>query len=95
LQKKIKQNNLDSGSIYLLSLYLQTLPKYNETPIKIFKAINRLRQSFPTHTDTVEGFQDAIKFLGLCYPIRNYNEAWQIVLSKYLSALDTIFEILT
>jgi len=94
LAKLVLQSESVKGSINLLEAYLKTLPTYNETPIRIFRAINKLRQAYPIHTDTVDGLQNALKLLGLTYPIENYNISWQKVLSAYFNALSITFQIL-
>jgi hypothetical protein len=95
LDKNIRTSKPITGSISLLEAYLKSLPDYDETPIKVLKSINRLRQAYPIHTDTADGVQDAHKFFGLAYPIKNYDEAWRAILVSYSDALKRIFEMIS
>ncbi len=84
-------------SISLLEAYLEAIiGKTNEATyvIKILRNINKMRQGYPVHGDNVEGVLEAYKFLGIGYPIDNYQKAWKTLLEKYLSALQNLFEII-
>ncbi|MDP1676632.1 MAG: hypothetical protein Q8L88_07165 [Bacteroidota bacterium] len=83
-----------TGSINLLEAYLKQSPDYDDTSIKVLRSINRLRQAYPIHTDTADGVQDAHRFFGLAYPIKNYDKSWQTILVSYSDALKRIFEML-
>ncbi len=82
------------GSLSLLDAYLKKLPSYDEQPIKVLRAINRLRQAYPIHPDTGEGILEAHRFFGFPYPITEYSKAWKSLLLNYSDALKRIFEML-
>ena len=94
LQSKIGGTQIIKGSINLLEEYLKLSPDYDETPVKVLKSINRLRQAYPVHTDTADGVQEAHRFFRLPYPIKNFDKAWRMILVNYSDALKRIFEAL-
>jgi len=59
----------------------------------IFKKINDLRKGYPIHGDNIKRVLPAHYFFHLKYPIENYNEAWEIVLSCYFESMRKIREI--
>ncbi len=95
LQSKIGTTKKITGSINLLEEYLKLLPDYDETPVRVLRSINRLRQAYPIHTDAADGVQEAHRFFRLAYPIKNYDEAWRVILVSYSDALKRVFEILS
>ncbi len=94
LRKLTGNNDPQIGTIVLLENFLKTYDNYDEIPIRVFKQINRLRQGYPIHGDTVDGVQEAYRFFGFNYPIINYSESWRQLLLSYLDALQRIFEII-
>ena len=62
-------DNSDIKSISLVDEYLRKYKGYNDKITRVFKTINRLRQSYPIHGDNVSGVQDAHRFLNIPYPI--------------------------
>ena len=94
LKNSIQPDKSISGSINLFEKYLKLSTDYDETPIKVIRSINRLRQAYPIHTDTADGIQEAHRFFGLTYPIKNYDNAWRTILVSYLDALKRIFDML-
>ncbi|MGD8780779.1 MAG: hypothetical protein PVH88_17675 [Ignavibacteria bacterium] len=79
-------------SIQLLESYLSQYPNYDDVPIKVFKHINRLRQSYPIHSDTASGVKEAHQYFNLEYPITEYSKSWNVVLLFYSDALNRIYE---
>lgn len=59
----------------------------------IFKKINDLRKGYPIHGDNIKRVLPAHYFFSLKYPIENYNEAWEIVLSCYFESMRKIRDI--
>lgn len=94
LKNSIPTDKTVTGSINLFENYLKQSSDYDETPIKVLRSINRLRQAYPIHTDAADGVQDAHRFFVLPYPIKNYDQAWRTILVSYSDALKRIFEIL-
>lgn len=94
LKNSIQTDKTVTGSINLFENYLKQSSEYDETPIKVLRSINRLRQAYPIHTDAADGVQDAHRFFVLPYPIKNYDQAWRTILVSYSDALKRIFEIL-
>lgn len=93
LLKTLNQSST-TGSINLLEGFLRQIDEFDEDTIKVLRSINKLRQSYPIHTDTAKGLQDAHKYFNLSYPIKEYNLAWQTILLKYLEAIKGIFTLI-
>ena len=79
-------------SIQLLESYLSKYSNYDEFAIKVFRHINRLRQSYPIHSDTAGGVKEAHQFFNIEYPITEYSKSWSIILMFYSDALKRIYE---
>lgn len=93
VMKKITKIH-DSKSISLLDAHLKNLTGKEEGLIKVFKNLNRIRQSYPVHGDHVEGVLETHSFFKLKYPVENFDEAWKVLLMNYLSALKDLLLIL-
>ena len=89
----IKINTKGIKSIGLLEKYLYSLDERHSKAIKICKAINRLRQCYPIHTDIADGVIDAHRSLHLDYPIINYENSWIVILRQYLDSLKELLKI--
>jgi len=92
LSKETKLSSKDFGSIHMLQVLLNNFST-DQTVTLIFKNLNKLRQAYPVHGDNVEGVIDAHKYLGLNYPVTNFKESWELLLSKYNDALFELFSI--
>ena len=93
---ELVNNNLtDNKSINLFESYLKIefSNKYEESIIKIFRHINRLRMSYPIHSDQVGGIIEALKYFGLVYPIDDFSNAWKIILKQYKKSLEMLLEL--
>ncbi len=82
------------GSIILLEKLISKNDKYDSSIISTFKSINRLRQSYPTHGDNVDGVQEAFKYFNIPYPVFNFSESWLIVLKAYREELHKLLSLL-
>jgi len=56
------------------------------------KYFGRIRQGYPMHTD-IAGIRDGLAFFNVNYPIENYEETWQLLLTSYLSILKDLYRI--
>ena len=57
--------------------------------IKNFRKLRKVRQSYPIHTDTVDGLIDSLGFFGIVYPITDYKNTWNLMLETYSKCLHT------
>jgi hypothetical protein len=89
---KAQVGETKTHSINLLESYLKSLPEYDDAAVKVLRAINKLRQAYPIHSDTADGVIDAHRFFRLPYPIKDYDEAWRKILLSYSDALKRIFD---
>jgi len=78
-------------SIGLLENFLNKIDDESNLIIEPLRNINRIRQSFPTHSD-LTGIIKSLKFFGINYPIENYNNAWNILIENYKELLKKILE---
>ena len=60
---------------------------------EVFRQIVQLRKIYPVHGDQISGVMSAHEFFNFVYPIKNYNNAWRILLKRYEEALREIFEL--
>ena len=81
-------------SIQLLKAYLNNSNVPTHHVIDTLRNINKLRQSYPVHSDRSKGVLQAFTFFSLEYPIVKYSESWKKLLSKYLEALRNLLELL-
>lgn len=91
----VNDNQTDIQSINIFERHLKKeFPNdYDESVIKIFRHINRLRMSYPIHSDQVEGILEALKYFGLVYPINDFTKAWKIILTYYKKSLEVLLEL--
>lgn len=91
----VNDNQPDNQSINVLERYLKKefSTNYNDSIIKTFRHINRLRMSYPIHGDQVDGIIEALKYFGLTYPIIDFTNAWKILLSNYKITLEILLEL--
>lgn len=94
LTELIKNNQTDNKSINLFECYLKEEfnDKYEESIIKIFRHINRLRMSYPIHGDQTDGIIEALKYFGLVYPIDDFTKAWKTILKQYKISLKLLLD---
>lgn len=90
----INDNQTDNKSINLFERYLKKefSKNYEESIIKTFRHINRLRMSYPIHSDQLDGVIEALKYFGLIYPIDDFTNAWKIILTHYKKSLEILLE---
>jgi hypothetical protein len=93
LRSLTKETDKDVKSIQLLDKFLTGIGKQSGQITGPLKKINRVRQSYPIHTDK-SGIIAALSDLGISYPISDYEAAWQTLLKSYYSALDKLRQIL-
>ena len=95
LVELVNNNLTDNKSINLFESYLKIefSNEYEESIIKIFRHINRLRMSYPIHSDQVDGIIEALKYFGLVYPIDDFSNAWKIILKQYKKSLEILLEL--
>ncbi len=91
----IDDNQNDNKSLNIFESYLKNefSDDYEESVIKIFRHINRLRMSYPIHSDQVDGIIEALKYFGLIYPITDFTKAWKIILTHYKKSLEVLLEL--
>jgi hypothetical protein len=91
----VQDNQNDNKSINLFERYLKIefANSYEDTVIKTYRHINRLRMSYPIHSDQVHGIIDALKYFGLVYPIDDFTKAWKTILTYYKKSLETLLEL--
>jgi hypothetical protein len=84
-----------SKSLSLLEEFLRSIKNNGDVDscIEILRKINRIRQSYPVHTDQANGVLDAHRFFDLSYPVKDFEDAWIKVQEKYKKALEIILEI--
>jgi hypothetical protein len=90
LRNVTAENNPDKLSIDLLELFLKQKGVQKDTIeeiIKSFRKLRKVRQSYPIHTDTVDGLIQSLGFLGIDYPIINYKKTWRTMLEIYKRCL--------
>ncbi len=88
-------HNPDIKSIGLVDEYLKKYKSYDDKIVKVYRNINRLRQSYPIHGDNESGVQEAHRFLSIKYPVLNFSEAWKKLLVRYIDSLKQFLDILT
>jgi hypothetical protein len=90
----VNDNQTDNKSINLFERYLKKefSKDYEDSIIKIFRHINRLRMSYPIHSDKVDGIIEALKYFGLIYPIDDFTNAWKTILTHYRNSLEILLE---
>ena len=77
-------------SISLLGKYLISLGCDSDKIVKTLRSLVRLRQGYPVHTDTADGVREAHKYLGINYPVTDFQESWLKLLGHFLDALNEI-----
>jgi hypothetical protein len=95
LREITRINDSQISSISLLENYLKQYDNYDDIIIKTLRNINRFRQSYPIHGDTVEGVLEAHQYFGLDYPVKDFSTAWKTLLLNYLDSLQKLFELIT
>ena len=93
LRKITNTSDTSVKSISLLDAYLKAISDKGESVIKVFRNINQIRQGYPIHGDHA-GVLESYKFFKIKYPVENRREAWNALLSNYLSALQDLLEII-
>lgn len=93
LRKITSTSDTSVKSISLLEAYLKAISDKGESVIKVFRNINQIRQGYPIHGDHA-GVLESHKFFKIKYPVENHKEAWNTLLSNYLSALQDLLEII-
>lgn len=95
LVRIINDNQNESKTINLFEQYLrfEFANNYNEAIIKTYRHINRLRMSYPIHSDQVNGVLDALKYFGLVYPIDEFTKAWKAILIAYKISLVELLDL--
>ena len=91
----INENLPDNKSINLFERYLKKefANNYKDTVIKTYRHINRLRMSYPIHSDQVDGIIEALKYFGFVYPIDDFTKAWKTILIYYKQSLVILLEL--
>jgi hypothetical protein len=90
LRKLTGENDSHVKSISLLEKFLISIGGMPEPAIQTLRSLVRLRQGYPVHTDTADGVREAHKFLGLGYPVTEFQQSWPILLNHFLQALQLI-----
>lgn len=93
LRKLTNENNSKVKSITLLERLMTSLGGKSDPAIPILRALVRLRQGYPVHTDTADGVRKAHKFLDIGFPVTEFNEAWLKLRSHFLKALQHIKDV--
>lgn len=91
--KKITDNKTkDLKSISLLEEYLKKIEGANLHCIKILRNIRTLRNGYPIHGDHLDKVLEAHSFFMIDYPIKDYEQAWNMLLVNYSLVLDMLFD---
>lgn len=80
-----------NGTINYLESFLNKINCETENIIIPLRTLNRLRQSYPVHTD-LAGTIDSLKFFGIDYPIENYKKSWEKLLNEYNKVLANLIQ---
>lgn len=91
LRKITGENKNELKSIGLLEIFLNKIDDESNLIIKPLRNINRIRQSFPIHSD-LTGVIQSLKFFNISYPVENYNEAWKILIENYRELLKKMLD---
>jgi hypothetical protein len=90
LRRITRETDSQVRSISLLEQYLSSLESDPDKIVKTLRAIVRLRQGYPVHTDTADGVREAHKYLGINYPVTDFVQAWLILRGHFLNTLTEI-----
>lgn len=93
LQSILNEKDTQIKSIGLLEKYLVSIGKPNKDIILVLRNINRVRQSYPVHSD-LAGTAEALAYFNINYPIKDYEDAWTKLLNAYLTSLNQLCDIL-
>ncbi|MGZ4054949.1 MAG: hypothetical protein ACXVPU_07335 [Bacteroidia bacterium] len=93
LQSILNEKDTQIKSIGLLEKYLESIGKQNKDIILVLRNINRVRQSYPVHSD-LAGTADTLAYFNIGYPIKDYEDAWTKLLNAYLTSLNQLCDIL-
>ena len=94
LRKLTGEKDTTVRSVGLLDKYLITLKSSDKSIVDTLRQIGKIRQGYPTHKDlpdVIKGYE----YFGIKYPLEKFNDAWLILLNKYVDALKKLFEIFT
>lgn len=84
------------GSIDRLGTFLRHEYPHSDTStiMNALAGFNRLRRTYPVHTDRAAGVLAAYEHFGLRYPVADYQAAWETLLKAYSETLFRILELL-
>jgi len=88
-----KETDTQVKSISLLEKFIVSHGGNPEVSVPILRALVRLRQGYPVHSDTATGVREAHDFLGIECPVTEYRLAWINLLNHFLKALQHIKEV--
>lgn len=91
LRKITGETDSKIKSIQLLEKLLNKLEVQEKGITNTLKFLGRIRQGYPMHTD-IAGVIEGLKFFNIKYPIENYEQTWQILLTNYLQILQSLFK---
>lgn len=92
LRKVTCETDSNIKSIQLLSKLLVQLNIEDKNITDTLKYFGRIRQGYPIHTD-IAGVIEGLTFFKIDYPIENYEETWQLLLTNYLKILKQLYKI--
>jgi len=92
LRKVTGEMDSNIKSIQLLGKLLVQLGSENKNITDTLKYFGRIRQGYPIHTD-IAGVIEGLTFFKINYPIENYEETWQLLLTGYLNVLKDLYKI--
>ena len=85
------------GDFVLLECALATLAN-GTAPAAVtanLKQINSLRQGYPAHGDNADKFLQAHRHFSLPYPVKDFEAAWERILSGYFSSMKELRNVLS
>lgn len=87
LLKKVAPNpEKEDKSLKLLEKFLNTIEPDNRELLDNLKAINRLRQAFPIHSDKAD-IVKTLKIFEIEYGEKDYDKIWNKLMNKYRDSL--------
>jgi hypothetical protein len=95
--KKLREltgiNDPEIRSVQLLKKFIEGKPN-SEIIINVLYHLGKLRNGYPAHTDNSKNFVASYEYFQIKYPVVNYSESWNILLSQYFIGLRFLKEII-
>ena len=92
LRKCVGDQEEEGKSLQLLDKYLKQLGISNTEIVNRIRNIGRIRQGYPIHSD-ITGVIKSLSYFGLNYPLEDYSNAWNVLLTAYSQSLNELLEV--